>query len=268
MKETEHLKIIPGSCAAESREQVLQTAYEILERNLRDMRASLWKPRTKPGFEGVGEKGIPWLVEVAQMGIAPGTEVLLPSHAEKVMNAMETIRGSKRLFLWIGSRNQNHMIQQEIGSVAGGADWVTLGVKNQPWSDEDHWKGIIDHVLQGGAREDRLILIHRGFAPAANGLRNPADFPMAMRIKESMGNRIPMLVDPSHIGGSAENAEMIAKESMSFRNENGNKFDGLMIEVHPDPERAITDAKQQLTWRRFDLLMERLNINRNYALVS
>lgn len=259
MKEAEQLTVIPGPCAAESRDQVVQTASEALRRNLKTIRSSLWKPRTKPGFEGVGEEGIPWLVEVAQMGIAPGTEVLLPEHAERVMNAMETVRGRKRLLLWIGSRNQNHMIQQEIGRVVGGADWVTLGIKNQPWSDETHWDGIIDHVLKGGAREDQLIIVHRGFAPSSNGFRNPADLPMAMKIKEGRGNRIPMLIDISHIGGFVESVLNVAKEAMSFRKEN-KKFDGLMVEVHPDPIHALTDAKQQLTWRRFDMLMDELKI--------
>ncbi len=151
------------------------------------MRISLWKPRTKPGFDGLGEAGIPLLVKSAKMGVNPATEVLLASHAKAVMNAVLPVLNKRgKLLIWIGSRNQNHLVQQEIANIASKDRRVFLLVKNQPWVDEKHWEGIIEHVLAGGISKDRLILCHRGFIPNGHnplGLRNIPDYEMAMRIK-------------------------------------------------------------------------------------
>lgn len=256
--------IIPGPCAIESREHVIFTAEMALARGLEIGRLTIEKPRTRPGWKGVGEEGIPWLIEAAEMGLTPGTEVMLPERAEEVINAMSKIRGRKRLYLWLGARNQNDEIQKAVGSIIKGEDWIILGIKNQPWSDENHWEGIIEHVLNGGADKSQLLLIHRGFAPSLNGFRNVPDFAMAMRIRRSSG--LPMLVDPSHIGGNTENVLKIARIAMEYR-EDSSKFDGLQIEVHPDPKKAKTDANQQLTWGQFDRLMDDLKI-RNHLTVA
>ncbi len=249
--------LIPGPCAAESREQVLYTARMALERNIEICRFSLDKPRTRPGWKGIGEAGIPWLVEVAEMGLVPGTEVMLPKDAENIMNALVRVGGRKRLYIWLGSRNQNDEIQKDVGSVISGEDWVMLGIKNQMWNDQDHWEGIVEHVLSGGAKREQLILCHRGFAPKLNGFRNTPDFPMAMRVKQKFD--LPMLVDPSHIGGNVENVLKIAKLAMEYKDpQTGLGFDGLKIEVHPNPIDAETDKGQQLTWAQFDTFLDNL----------
>lgn len=243
--------IIAGPCAAESRQQVTQTIEAAKLRNVDAVRLSLWKPRTRPGFDGIGEEGIPWLIEVAQAGIIPATEVMLPSHAEKTIDGIIK-RTDKSILIWLGSRNQNHQIQQEIARVIAGEQRVMLMIKNQPWRDKDHWEGIIDHVLSGGVREDQLILCHRGFAPGTNGFRNTPDLEMALDLKDK--KKLPVILDPSHIGGSAENVLKIAKEGLEYK-KNGRGFDGMMVEVHPDPTHAATDGKQQLTWAQFDSLL-------------
>ena len=148
------------------------------------------------------------------------------------------------LLLWIGSRNQNHLLQKDIGSVVAGEDRVKLIVKNQPWRDEDHWKGIVEHVISGGANKEQLMLCHRGFAPwdkSASALRNIPDLEMARRVKEELA--LPLLIDPSHIGGAIEIVKRLAQE---YGHED--YIDGQIIEVHPDPVNAMTDSRQQLTW--------------------
>ena len=121
---------------------------------------------------------------------------------------------------------------------------VKLLIKNQAWTDERHWLGIVDHILGSGISPKRLILCHRGFSPNnqknPENLRNLPDFEMAMRVKEKTG--LPMLIDPSHIGGTVENVFKVAKQSADF------DFDGMMAEVHPEPKIAKSDAKQQLTF--------------------
>jgi 3-deoxy-D-arabino-heptulosonate 7-phosphate (DAHP) synthase len=215
------------------------------------MRISLWKPRTKPGFDGLGNKGIPLLVEATKRGINPATEVLLPSHAKAVMKAVLPVLKRGKLLLWIGSRNQNHLVQKQIAKIASSDLRVMLLVKNQPWADEKHWEGIIEHVLSGGISMNRLILCHRGFIPNSHnplGLRNIPDYEMSERIKLKMN--LPMVFDPSHTGGSVPNVLNLGKEASKYN------FNGLIVEVHPDPKNALTDANQQLTWEQFDRMVK------------
>lgn len=245
--------IIAGPCAAESLEQILASIKHAKIRDIDFMRVSLWKPRTKPGFDGLGEKGINLLIKVAEADINPATEVLTPEHAQKVMGEVLSIVPNIKLLLWIGARNQNHYIQREIARVVAKDKRVSLLVKNQPWVSEDHWEGIVEHVLEGGINKENLILCHRGFTPNGNnhnGYRNVPDYAMAMRIKNKTG--LPMIFDPSHTGGTAENVLKIMDEAV------GHQFDGVMVEVHPNPKTALTDAKQQLTWKQFDKLLEKI----------
>ncbi len=242
--------LIAGPCAAESKEQILASIKEAKKRNINFLRISLWKPRTKPGFDGLQEKGLPLLVEAAILGVCPSTEVILPSHAEKVIKAVRKKVKNIDIMVWIGARNQNHYIQQEIARAISNEKGVYLMVKNQPWVSEEHWMGIIEHVLHGGIKKDHLLICHRGFTPNGHGnphnYRNVPDFIMAMKIKRQTG--LPMLFDPSHTGGSAENVQLISRQASLY------DFDGLIVEVHPDPKNALTDAKQQLTWKEFDAL--------------
>lgn len=254
--------MIQGPCAAESRHQVLDSAREILARNIdmHIMRMCLWKPRTKPGFEGVGIQGLPWFTEVALMGITPATEVLIPEHAEMVMNAVLPYTLEQKVIMWIGSRNQNHLVQKQIASVIAGEPRAILIAKNQMWKDPDHWKGIIGHILSGGVDPNQIILCHRGFAPRTNEYRNPPDLDMALNVQHDLlkefGVVFPMIGDPSHAAGiSQENVIKMAKQMLDFeRIIDGQRmcFNGLMIEVHPDPENAMTDKGQQLTWNQLD----------------
>ena len=242
--------IIAGPCAAESAEQVLASITEAKKRKVSFMRMCLWKPRTKPGFDGLGEKGINLLIQAAKSGVNPATEVLVPEHASIVMETFFRAVPDAQLLLWIGSRNQNHYVQREIAKVVAKDKRVTLMVKNQPWASEDHWEGIVRHVLDSGISKERVILCHRGFIPNdanPHNYRNVPDFEMARNIKKNTG--LPMLLDPSHIGGNARNVFQISENA---RKED---FDGLIIEVHPNPKTALTDTEQQLTWEQFDRLM-------------
>lgn len=242
--------IIAGPCAAESKQQVLEAIREAKKRSVDFMRISLWKPRTKPGFEGLGEKGLELLVSAARTGVNPATEVIIPEHAKMAMTAVFSAVPKAKLMLWIGSRNQNHYIQREIARVVSQDKRVILMVKNQPWTSEDHWEGIIGHVLSGGIQKDRVVLCHRGFTPNGHnphGYKNVPDYAMALRIKEKTGMR--MIFDPSHTGGAVPKVIKITREARQH------DFDGIIIEVHPDPTHALTDAKQQLTWKQFDHLI-------------
>ncbi len=254
--------IIAGPCAAENATQVHTSVELALQHSVDTVRLSLWKPRTRPGgFEGLGEEGIPLLLEVAQRGVRPATEVLFSRQADQVMDTVLGKDSSTSLLLWLGSRNQNHTIQQDVGRAVQGEPRVKLMVKNQMWSDETHWLGIIDHILEGGASPEQLILCHRGFGPSTTEYRNPANVEMALRVKAEAKRRtgidIPMIFDPSHIAGkSADHVVSTAKTLMSrSKTISRTGFDGLIVEVHPHPDQALTDKHQQLNWDQFDLLL-------------
>ena len=245
--------IIAGPCAAESEKQVISCAKELKKRGIKIMRASLWKPRTSPGFEGVGEKGISWLAKITKMGITVATEVLFPTQVTRVLEIIKKKGNLNKILFWIGSRNQNHILQRGIASriKKEAPKSVKLLIKNQPWREEKHWLGIIDHVLSSGLEKERIILNHRGFSPKGEnpfGLRNLPDFEMAMKIKNLTG--LPMILDPSHIGGTVENVFLVIKKATQYN------FDGAMIEVHPEPKKAKSDAKQQLTFSELDKLLK------------
>ncbi len=243
--------IIAGPCALESEEQAMIAAQCAKMRNVDFVRMCLFKPRTKPGFEGLGESGIPILVKAAKMGVNPATEVTNPDDATKIIDAVMAATKTGKLLIWIGSRNQNHFIQREIARLVASNKRVTLMLKNQPWFSKEHWEGIVEHALSGGIDKDQLIVCHRGFTPGVENpenYRNVPDFQMAMEVKQSTG--LKMLFDPSHTGGTVPNVLKITGESQNF------DFDGIIIEVHHDPSCALTDAKQQLTWDQFDDLLD------------
>jgi chorismate mutase len=217
------------------------------------IRASLWKPRTQPGWEGLGADSLDLLLEeTLPHGIVPATEILSADQARLVVEGLMRFGGKGKILVWIGARNQNHIEQRNIAKVlAEGPPSITFMFKNQMWVDERHWVGIYEHIVGAGFPKERLLACHRGFAPGAtlnpDGLRNLPDFEMAMRLKEKMG--IPMLLDPSHIGGSRQNVMRIIQQAQTF------DFDGYLVEVHHQPENAKTDIHQQLSEVEFQQVL-------------
>lgn len=245
--------VIAGPCAAESDEQMQIAIHEAKNRAVDFVRTNLWKPRTKPGFSGLGEKGAHLLTAVARAGLNPGLEVMVPENVTMAMEAtLPHLRPGGKLLVWIGARNQNHFIQADIAKLAGQDDRVWLMIKNQPWPSDKHWEGIVEHVLDAGFPKERLLNCYRGVAPAGTdknplGLRNIVDFGAAMEMKQRTG--LPMIFDPSHTGGSVANVLKLGEAAAPY------DFDGVIIEVHHDPAHALSDPLQQLTWEEFDQFM-------------
>lgn len=258
--------VIGGSCAAESEEQTRRSTTEAINLGIGAVRISVRKPRTKPGYDGPGIEGLPWLAETVERGMIPATEVLTAKEAEAFATQVAD-QTENPVIMWLGSRSQNHDFQKTVATIAASRPNILLLIKNQPWQNEEHWLGIVDHVREGGMPDDRIILAHRGFAPEQNrkvrrlndvgeeeerdlanpeGWRNLPDLRMAMRVKATTGLR--MLIDPSHIVGKREGVLPFAEEVMAWQDEDGNVFDGAIIEVHENPSVALTDAKQQVTW--------------------
>jgi chorismate mutase len=240
--------IIAGPCSAESPEQLMETAGALKECGKVDyFRAGLWKPRTLPGsFEGVGSEGLKWLKMVKEeTGMKVATEVGSEKHV------FEALKYDIDL-LWIGARTvSNPFVVQEIAESLRGVDIPVL-VKNPLNPDLELWYGAINRFMKAGIRE--VGAIHRGFSTWGKSIyRNSPIWEIPRALKERMPGLL-IICDPSHIAGKRSLVPLIAGRSID------EGLDGLMIEVHPAPEHALSDAAQQLRPQAFTGLMNDLDI--------
>ena len=239
--------LIAGPCSAETREQVLKTAEGLSALPLDYYRAGIWKPRTRPGeFEGVGNTAIPWLQEVkSQFGLKISTEVAKAEHVESVLKAGFDM-------IWIGARSTaNPFTVQEIADSLKGVN-IPVMVKNPTNPDLKLWIGAIERVEKAGIKE--ISAIHRGFSVYEKTLyRNNPNWQIPIDLKQELP-KIPLICDPSHIGGRDYLLLEIAQRAFDLR------YDGLMIETHCSPKDAWTDAKQQITPAELSTLLNSLKV--------
>lgn len=241
--------IIAGPCSAETEAQVLDTARSLAACGVGIYRAGIWKPRTKPGgFEGVGEAGLEWLRLVKEeTGMKVATEVATAAHVEAALDAGIDL-------LWIGARTTaNPFAMQEVADVlsASGKD-VPVLVKNPVSPDLELWIGALERIYNAGIR--RIGAIHRGFSTYGEHVyRNSPQWriPLELRIRYP---HLPIICDPSHIGGRRDLIAPLAQEALDMG------FDGLIIESHCTPEKAWSDAAQQVTPQRLDEILHTLKV--------
>jgi chorismate mutase len=240
--------LIAGPCSAESREQILQTARAVKSiPSLVAFRAGLWKPRTRPGdFEGVGKQGLEWLKEVKdETAMKLAVEIATPQHAELCLQAGIDI-------LWIGARTVvSPFIVDDIASALQGSDTCVM-VKNPVNPDPGLWAGGIERLMKYGL--DNLAAVHRGFDVFySKPYRNMPLWEIPIELKRQYPD-IPVLCDPSHIGGSRKYLQQIAQKALDLG------MDGLMIETHIHPEKALTDTSQQVSPRELNDILKNLII--------
>ncbi len=226
--------VIAGPCSAESEEQVMQTARDLAEQGVKIFRAGIWKPRTKPGgFEGVGRSGLAWLKRVKlETGMYTATEVATRDHVFEALKWGIDV-------LWVGARTTaNPFAVQEIADALRGVDMPVL-IKNPVNPDLELWIGALQRLHNAGV--DRLAGIHRGFSAYENKeFRNPPMWHIPIEMHRRLPE-LPLFCDPSHIGGQRELIASLSQQAMDLG------FDGLMIESHPNPKSALSDASQQVT---------------------
>lgn len=239
--------VIAGPCSAETEEQVMDTARQLARAGIRIFRAGIWKPRTKPGgFEGVGAEGLPWLQRVQQeLGLLVSTEVATPAHVEACLKAGVDL-------FWIGARTAaNPFAMQEIADTLKGHD-VPVLVKNPVNPDLELWIGGLERINQAGIK--RLGVIHRGFSTYDKRIyRNLPMWHVPIELRRRIPN-LPIIGDPSHIGGRRELIAPLAQQAMDLG------FDGLIVESHCNPDCAWSDAKQQVTPDVLEFILEKLVI--------
>ena len=239
--------VIAGPCSAETEEQVMNTAAQLAAKGIRIFRAGIWKPRTKPGgFEGVGAVGLPWLVRVKkELGMLVSTEVATPKHVEAALEAGIDI-------LWVGARTMaNPFAVQELADSLRGTDMPVL-IKNPVNPDLELWIGGLERINGSGIK--RLAVIHRGFSSYDKRIyRNPPMWHIPIELHRRIPE-LPILCDPSHIGGARELVAPLCQQAMDLG------FDGLIVESHCNPDCAWSDAKQQVTPDVLDFILEKLVI--------
>ncbi|MEZ7901300.1 MAG: chorismate mutase [Urechidicola sp.] len=242
-------QLIAGPCSAETREQVLETAKEIADiKNLTYFRAGIWKPRTAPGsFEGIGEEGLKWMNEAKQQfGVKLITEVATPEH-------VDTCLAHNLDAIWIGARTTvNPFYVQQIADSLKGID-IPVFIKNPISPDVGLWMGAIERFKLAGIKN--ISVIHRGFYSYTKGIfRNPPMWEIPIKLKTEFPD-LQIICDPSHITGDSELIEEVSKFAVQLG------MDGLMIETHPNPPKAWSDAKQQVTPDHLKKIVNAINAN-------
>jgi chorismate mutase len=228
--------------------QVLETAQALAASGrVSAFRAGIWKPRTRPGsFEGIGGTALDWLAAArAATGLPIMTEVANAQHVEACLKAGFDA-------VWIGARTTvNPFYVQEIAEALRGVD-VPVWVKNPIHSDVGLWIGALERLDKVGIRH--LAAVHRGFyADRPEPFRNDPKWELSFALRTRVPD-VPIVCDPSHIAGKRNLVEQVAQTAMDLQ------LDGLMIEVHPTPEKALSDADQQLTPSALVSLLERLEM--------
>ncbi|MDB4098688.1 bifunctional 3-deoxy-7-phosphoheptulonate synthase/chorismate mutase type II [Polaribacter sp.] len=245
----EHPLVIAGPCSAETEEQVLKIAHELKDSDVSYFRAGIWKPRTRPGmFEGVGEIGLRWLKKVKEeTGMKTCTEVANAAHVKlAIENDVD--------LLWIGARSTvSPFIMQEIADALAGTDKIVL-VKNPVNPDLALWLGGIERLYTAGIKN--LGAIHRGFSTyEKTKYRNTPEWQLAIEFQNKFPD-LPLINDPSHITGKRDMIFEVSQTALDLN------FDGLMIETHFDPEKAWSDAAQQVTPDALKQIMEDLKVRK------
>ena len=245
--DNDRMFVIAGPCSAESEEQIMCTARELASKGCHNFRAGVWKPRTKPGgFEGHGEPALQWMKQVKEeTHMKVGTEVATPEHVELAMKYGMDI-------LWIGARTSaNPFAMQALADSMKGIE-VPVLVKNPVNPDLELWIGALERLNAAGIKN--LGVIHRGFSSYDKTIyRNLPMWQIPIELRRRIPE-LPIICDPSHMGGRRELVAPLCQQALDLG------FNGLMVESHCDPDKAWSDAKQQVTPDVLDYILSILQV--------
>ena len=240
--------VVAGPCSVESEGQVLATVRDLkAQTGVHLLRGGIWKPRSRPGtFPGIGEEGLTWLKAAGEeVGLPVITEVANAQHVEACLKHNIDM-------VWIGARTTvNPFSVQEIADALQGVD-IPVFVKNPVNPDLQLWIGALERFNRVGIR--RLVAIHRGFSSIGDKTyRNAPNWQIPIELKTLIPS-LPVLCDPSHIGGKRHLLAEVAQKALDL------DMDGLMVEAHIDPENAKSDAAQQITPKALGELLNALTV--------
>lgn len=227
--------IIAGPCAVESRQQIRIIAQALHELGVKILRCQLWKPRTDPeSFQGTGLAGLKWIKEIKEeYGFLIATEIMDKDQIEQTKGVID--------ILWVGARNmQNYELLK------------ALGLDNRPVILKRGLIATVDEWIKAGKYIglDRVILCERGIRTGADAMRFTLDLNGALVAK--FDHHMPVIIDPSHTAGRADMVPQLSYAGMAAG------MDGVVVEVHHQPERALSDASQQITPATFAEMLKRI----------
>src|SRR5947209_5525724 len=230
-----HLGVIAGPCSVESREQILEIAHVVKEAGANGLRGGAFKPRTSPySFQGLKEKGLQLLAEAREAtGLAVVTEVMAPEQVELVAGYADVLQ--------VGARNmQNYPLLEKVGEAA-----LPVLLKRGPSSTMEEFLLAAEYILKTG--NTRVMLCERGIRTFEDHTR--FTLPLASVPYLHQVTHLPVVVDPSHGTGKASLVTAMAVAAVAAG------ADGIIVEVHPDPEKALSDGFQALTPAAFSEMM-------------
>jgi len=227
---------LAGPCAVESLEQMQSIAPLVKAAGAKILRAGAYKPRTSPySFQGLGEKGLKILGQIGREYSLPVVSELMS--IEDISLFIENVD-----IIQIGARNmQNFSLLKEVGKL----DKPVL-LKRGMANTIEEWLMSAEYIFAGG--NDKVILCDRGIRTFETSTRNTLDISSIPVLKKL--SHLPVIVDPSHAAGRWEFIESMSRAAVAAG------ADGLIIEVHPDPEKALSDGQQSLKPERFSTLMQ------------
>ncbi len=232
------IQVIAGPCSVETREGLLEVARRVRRAGVKLLRGGAFKPRTSPySFQGLGEEGLKYLAEAkAETGLLIVTELMDPRDTELVYRYTDIIQ--------IGARNmQNFRLLTEVGKL----DKPVL-LKRGLSATIKEWLMSAEYIASQGNR--RIILCERGIRTFETATRNTLDLSAIPVLKEE--THLPVIVDPSHAAGIWNYVPPLSRAAIACG------ADGLLIEVHHEPEKALCDGSQSLKPDRFEELMREL----------
>jgi 3-deoxy-7-phosphoheptulonate synthase len=229
------LGVIAGPCSVESQEQILELAHIVKEAGAAGLRGGAFKPRTSPySFQGMKEKGLQLLAEARDAtGLAVVTEVMAPEHVVLVSRYADVLQ--------VGARNmQNYPLLEAVGEAN-----LPVLLKRGPSATMDEFLLAAEYILKTG--NSRVMLCERGIRTFEDHTR--FTLPLASVPYLHQTTHLPVVVDPSHGTGKSSLVATMARAAVAAG------ADGLMVEVHPDPEKALSDGFQALTPAAFRQMM-------------
>ncbi|UCG28872.1 MAG: bifunctional 3-deoxy-7-phosphoheptulonate synthase/chorismate mutase type II, partial [Bacteroidales bacterium] len=227
-----------------------ETARQLSKYNVHVFRAGIWKPRTRPNtFEGMGTVALPWLQRVKKE-----TNLLTTTEVANSWHVKEALKYNVDIF-WIGARTTaNPFAVQEVADALRGLD-IPVFVKNPINPDIELWIGAIERINKAGIK--KIVAVHRGFSSYGNSqFRNHPQWEIPIELKRRIPD-IPIVTDPSHICGTRKLLHNISQRAMDLN------FDGLFIESHIDPEKALSDKNQQITPAELGKLLDKLVLRKS-----
>ncbi len=228
--------VIAGPCAVENRDQFLTTAESVKASGAIALRGGIYKPRTSPyTFQGLGNKGIPLLAEIRSLtGLPIVTEVITPEDIDQLLPYVDVFQ--------VGARNmQNFSLLRTLSRIN-----KPILLKRGMAATIDEWLQAAEYILAGG--NSNIILCERGIRCFQQRTRNVLDISAVPLIKSL--SHLPIIVDPSHGTGCRSLVLSMSLAAIAAG------ADGLIIEVHPNPEKALSDGEQSLSLTEFAALME------------